>query len=114
MKMDLADAIHHVLVLERNEAETPMSLRLLIHQHHRFLDLAELVEVGLYLLATRLLTHPTDEDLLRPISLLRAVLRRRVLRVDLLPVQGVDRTLQHLVDAAGLGERDETEPTTTL
>ena len=114
MEVDLAHAVHHVLILERDESEATMPLRLLIHQHHRFLHLAELVEVGLHFVATSVLTYAADKDLLRAIRLFRAVLRCRVFRVDLLPVQCVDWTLQHLVHATGLGERDETEAATTL
>ena len=112
--MDLAHAVDHVLVLERDESEAAVPFRLLIHQHHRLLHLAELVEVGLHFVAARVLAHTTNEDLLRPISLFRAILWRRVLRVDLLPVQRMDWTLQHLVHATGLGECDETEAATTL
>jgi len=114
VKVYLAHAVDHVLVLEGDEPETTMALGLLIHQHHRLLHLAELIEVGLDLVAARVLTDTAHEDFLRAIGLFRAVLRRRVLRIDLLAIQGVDGTLEDFVDAAGLGERDEAETAATL
>jgi len=114
VKVYLAYAVDDVLVFERNEAEAAVSLGLLIHQHHRLLHLAELIEVGLDLVAARVLTDTAHEDLLGAIGLFRAVLRRRVLRIDLLAIQGVDGTLEDFVDATGLGERDEAETAATL
>lgn len=114
MEVYLAHAVHHVLVLEGDEAEAAMTFRLLIHQHHRLLHLPKLIEVGLDLVAAGVLTDTAHEDLLSAIGLFRAILRRRVLRIDLLAIQSVDGTLEDFVDAAGLGECDEAETAATL
>ena len=63
VKVNLADAVDDVLVLEGDEAESPVPLGLLVHQHDGLLHLAELGEVGADLVGRGLLTHAADEDL---------------------------------------------------
>jgi hypothetical protein len=114
VEVDLADAVHHVLVLESDEPETAVSLRLLIHQHHGLLHLAELTEVGFHLVGRSVLADAADEDLFRFVRLFRSVLGRGVFRVDLLAVQRVDGHFEHVVHARGFRERDKTEAPTPL
>ena len=85
VKVDLAHPVHHVLVLEGDEAEAPVSLGLLVHQHDGLLHLSELVEVGFHLLGGGLLTHSAHEDLFGLVSFALA-LGSGVFGVDLLPV----------------------------
>lgn len=114
VEVDLAHAIHHVLVLERHKAEAAVTPRLLVHQHHSLLHLAELAKVRLHLVRGRLLAHAAHKNLLRLVRRLGPVLGRRVLWVDLLAVQRVNRHLEHLLHAAGVRERDEAETATPL
>jgi hypothetical protein len=55
VEVDLAHAVHHVLVLEGDEAEAAVALGLLVHQHDGLIHLAELGEVGLDLVGGGLL-----------------------------------------------------------
>lgn len=75
-----------------------MTFGLLVHQHHSFLDLAELTEVSLHLIDGCVLRHAADENLLRLVRRLRAVLWRCMLRINLLSVQRVNRNFQNFLD----------------
>ena len=47
MEVDLADLIHHILVIEGDKAEAPVSVGHLVIGQHGLLNLGELLKVGL-------------------------------------------------------------------
>lgn len=115
VEVDLAHPIHHVLVLERHEPETAMTFRLLIHQHDRFVDLAELAEILSDLFGRCILRDASHENLLRFVRLsFRAVLRRGVLGIDFLSIQSVDWHFENFVYAIWFLECDESKSPTPL
>ena len=111
--MYLADPVHCVLSLEGDEAEAPVPLGLLVHEHDGLLHLAELREVGADFVGRRLLTDAADEDLLGLVGLALA-LGRGVLGVDLLAVEAVRGDAEDAVDRVRRGEGDEAESAAPL
>jgi len=114
VEVDLADTINHILVLEGDESEATVALRLLVHQHDRLLDGAELAEVGLDLLGGGVLRDAAHEDLLGLVGLSGSVLWGGMFGVDLLAIECVNGHLEDLFHGAGFLECDETKAATAL
>jgi hypothetical protein len=85
-------------VSEAHKPKSTVTLRLLVHQHHSLLDLSKLAEVSLHLINGCILRHAANENLLRLVGRLRAVLWRCVLRVDFLSIQCVNRNFEDFLD----------------
>ena len=64
MEVNLADLVHHVLVVKGNKAEPPVSVGHLVVREHALLHFAELLEVRLDILQTRCCRQSSDKDLL--------------------------------------------------
>ena len=47
VEVDLADLVHHILVVEGDESEAPVSVGHLVVSQHRLLYLGKLLKVGL-------------------------------------------------------------------
>lgn len=90
---------NELTVSKANKAETAMTFRLLIHEHHSFFNLAELTEVSLHLVNRRVLWYTTDENLLRLVSCLGSILWCCMLRINLLSIQCVDWNLQNFLNS---------------
>lgn len=110
VEMNLTHSIHHVLVLKRDKSEPTVALRLLIHQHDCFLDLAKLTEILFDLFGRCVLRNASHEDLLGLVRLgLWSVLGRRMLGIDFLSIQSVNWHFENFVYAIWFLECDESE-----
>lgn len=91
--------LEKLTVGEANESKSPMTLRLLVHQHHSLLNLSELTEVSLHLVHGCVLRYAAHENLLRFVRRLRTILWRCVLGVNFLAIQSVNRNFQDFLDS---------------
>lgn len=69
--MNLANLVDNILVVEGDEAESPVPGGDLVVSQHGFLDLAELLKVGLDVFQTGIGTETANEDLPGPHDQLR-------------------------------------------
>ena len=126
--MDLTDLVHHILVVEGDEAKASVSVSHLVIGQHGLLDLGELLEIVLDILQAGGGRQSADKDLLGShhqigIGLARnsnlkntgykycinSDISHSYLGLNQFSIQLMSWVSQDLIDAARVGEGDEAE-----